>query len=91
MCSVEGFVMTDEVRSLSPVPFGDPRLEELHAGLHDVIRLMELEHHLLRGRLDTLKADSEGAQLLEGIIVLGGVLNRKLTHLLGLCRDVGGL
>ncbi|GAL98851.1 MULTISPECIES: hypothetical protein [Acetobacteraceae] len=83
--------MTDEVRSLSPVPFRDSRLEELHAGLHDVIRLMELEHHLLRGRLDTLKADSEGAQLLEGIIVLGGVLNRKLTHLLGLCRDVGGL
>lgn len=83
--------MTAESRSLSPVPFRDPRLEELHAGLHDVIRLMELEQHLLRGRLDTLKADSEGAQLLEGIIVLGGVMNRKLTHLLGLCRDVGGL
>ncbi|GCD57200.1 hypothetical protein [Acetobacter pasteurianus] len=83
--------MTAESRSLSPVPFRDSRLEELHAGLHDVIRLMELEQHLLRGRLDTLKADSEGAQLLEGIIVLGGVMNRKLTHLLGLCRDVGGL
>lgn len=83
--------MTDEVRLLSPAPLRDPRLEELHAGLHDVARLLELEHHVLLGRLDTLKADSEGAQLLEGIIVLGGVLNRKLTHLLGLCRDVGGL
>ncbi|OUI80492.1 hypothetical protein [Acetobacter tropicalis] len=69
----------------------DPRLEELHAGLHDVFRLVELEHGLLRSRLDDLRGDSDGACLLEGLIVLGNVLQQRLSHLLGLCRDIGRL
>lgn len=70
---------------------GDLRLEELHAGLHEVTRLVELEHELLRGRLEGLRADSDGVRLLEGIIVLGGLLQQRLGHLLGLCREIGGL
>ncbi|MEN3175649.1 hypothetical protein ABDK75_06540 [Gluconobacter sp. OJA] len=59
--------------------------------LHEVVRLVELEHYLLRGRLDGLKAESEAAHILEGVIVLGAVLNQKLAHLLGICREVGRL
>lgn len=69
----------------------DHRLEELHAGLHDVFRLVELEHDLLRSRLDGLRSGSDGARLLEGLIVLGGVLHQRLSHLLVLCRDIGHL
>lgn len=77
--------------SASQETTSDRRIEDLHAGLHDVFRLVELEHGLLRSRLSELQADSEGACLLEGLIVLGGVLQQRLSHLLGLCRDIGRL
>ncbi|KFL91126.1 hypothetical protein AmDm5_0702 [Acetobacter malorum] len=56
-----------------------------------MFRLVELEHGLLRSRLDDLRGDSDGARLLEGLIVLGSVLQQRLSHLLGLCRDIGRL
>lgn len=68
-----------------------PRLEDLHAGLHDVLRLIEIEHALLRGRLESLKADSEGARLLEGVMVLGAVLQQRMAGLLQICREIGRL
>ncbi|ATJ91001.1 MULTISPECIES: hypothetical protein [Acetobacter] len=83
--------MSHEAPCLSSVPPGDRRLEDLHAGLHDVMRLVELEHQVLRGRLDTLRADTDGVKTLEGVIVLGSVVHQKLTHLLALCRDAGDL
>ncbi|WP_231862470.1 hypothetical protein [Acetobacter pasteurianus] len=46
---------------------------------------------MLRSRLDDLRGDSDGARLLEGLIVLGSVLQQRLSHLLGLCRDIGRL
>ncbi|WP_215763064.1 hypothetical protein [Acetobacter sp. P1H12_c] len=68
-----------------------PGLEDLHAGLHDVLRLIEIEHALLRGRLESLKADSEGARLLEGVMVLGTVLQQRMAGLLQICREIGRL
>ena len=90
-CSVQGVFITDDAHGLSLSSHRDPPLEELHAGLHEVVRLVELEHYLLRGRLDGLKAESEEAHILEGVIVLGAVLNQKLAHLLEICREVGRL
>ncbi|KFL92473.1 hypothetical protein AmDm5_0024 [Acetobacter malorum] len=55
------------------------------------MRLVELEHQVLRGRLDTLRADTDGVKTLEGVIVLGSVVHQKLIHLLALCRDAGDL
>ncbi|KXV67233.1 hypothetical protein [Gluconobacter oxydans] len=71
-----------------PHPAG---LEDLHAGLHDVLRLIEIEHALLKGRLESLRADTEGARLLEGVMVLGAVLQQRMGCLLQLCREVGKL
>ncbi|MCH4092067.1 hypothetical protein [Acetobacter sp.] len=65
---------------LLPPPAHAPGLEDLHAGLHDVL-LIEIEHALLRGRLESLKADSEGARLLEGVMVLGAVLQQRMAGL----------
>ncbi|MBS1004505.1 hypothetical protein [Acetobacter thailandicus] len=76
--------------SLLPPPSQDG-LEELHAGLHDVLRLIEIEHTLLKGRLESLRADTEGARLLEGLMVLGAVLQQRMGDLLQICRKVGNL
>lgn len=76
---------------LLPPPAYAPGLEDLHAGLHDVLRLIEIEHALLRGRLESLKADSEGARLLEGVMVLGAVLQQRMAELLQICREIGKL
>jgi hypothetical protein len=80
-----------EIESFPRRENSQPRLEELYAGLHEVTRLIELEHLILRQRLDGLKADSDGARLLEGMIALGGVVTVKLSGLLRLCRDAGDL
>ncbi|WP_077802791.1 hypothetical protein [Gluconobacter albidus] len=76
---------------LLPPPARSPGLEDLHAGLHDVLRLIEIEHALLKGRLESLRADSDGARLLEGVMVLGTVLQQRMGGLLQICRDVGRL
>lgn len=80
-----------EIETFLPRPDSDPRLEDLHAGLHEAVRLVELEHQILRQRLESLKADSEGAKLLEGVIALSGCISLKLTGLLQTCREVGNL
>ncbi|GLQ61475.1 hypothetical protein GCM10007867_03200 [Gluconobacter cerinus] len=59
--------------------------------MHKVMRLVELQHYLLCSRLGGLKAESEAAHILEGVIVLGTVLYQKLAHLLGICREAGRL
>lgn len=87
--SVEGIIMPED--PLLPPPAHAPALEDLHAGLHDVLRLIEIEHALLRGRLESLKADSEGARLLEGVMVLGAVLQQRMAGLLQICREIGRL
>lgn len=82
MAEIESFPLRENAQA---------RVEELYAGLHEVTRLVELEHLILHQRLDGLKADSDGARLLEGMIALGGVVTVKLSGLLQLCRDVGDL
>ncbi|GBR69193.1 hypothetical protein AA103587_1188 [Gluconobacter kanchanaburiensis NBRC 103587] len=56
-----------------------------------MLRLIEIEHALLKGRLESLRADTEGARLLEGVMVLGAVLQQRMGGLLQLCREVGKL
>ncbi|GAJ28406.1 hypothetical protein [Acidomonas methanolica] len=80
-----------EIETFPPRPGSDPRLEDLHAGLHEVMRLVELEHQILRQRLDGLLADSDGAKLLEGVVALSGCISHKLTGLLQTCREIGNL
>lgn len=82
MAEIESFPLRENAQA---------RVEELYAGLHEVTRLVELEYLILHQRLDGLKADSDGARLLEGMIALGGVVTAKLSGLLQLCRDVGNL
>jgi len=69
----------------------EPRMEEIHNELHDVVRLTQLGHRALRGQLDTMSGGSDTVVLYEGVLALGTVVQQKLGHLIGLCREAGGL
>lgn len=70
---------------------GHGGFEEIYAGLLSLARVLALEHRLLRQQLAAVSGDTEEGRTLEGLVALGGLIEQRVAHLLGLAREAGRL